>query len=349
MAGTVRIGATAGNAETTDRVAIRRDHGQKMVVMSLGGAKGRPRLPDLLPADELLVSAELELTTDCEQQQTDCTGKPYTFEPEVETQLLLARAPEIVTPEPGDAIPLAPPERVSITHARHHHVVVYDGVRHTVGEDEIAWVGPSFVNLALSAKSPKAQPGQVVIVGQNNPGGKPEGDMAGLSVARRRGRPTSTRLNEKALLASSIPVVKGETRVLYSAELSGLRAGTQLLVRAKVRTSTSHLSYPARTTLRLIVGDAPRDQAPGVMAKGVVLSPEVSRRNGTNRLPAERRGGSSMKVGVARVATDAPGPVYLNVVLETGDPHGLAEPGDEMRVLAGGGIWITRYEPEVDG
>jgi hypothetical protein len=350
MSAQVKVGATGGNAEAVDRLEIRRSHSARQVALSLGPAEGKPPLPDLRAGDEILVSAELELTTDCERQQSDCIGDPYAFQPEIESRILLAASATAVAPAAGQAVAITKLRREPLSHAHHHHVLVYDNAPYTIRATDISWSGPTYVNLVVSARNAQAGARNVVLVGQNDAGGVIGGDMAGLSVIRVRGGPApATRVLNDHLRTQSIPVVKGETRVLYSCPVPTLHKGNQLAIKGLVKTSTAHLSYPARTSLRVLLADRPIDSKPGSYAKQLVVTPEVSRLNGTNRLSTERAGGTSTKVGVLRATKDATKPVFVNVVLETGDPLQKAKQGDVMKILDQGSVRVSVYAPELDG
>ena len=41
--------------------------------------------------------------------------------------------------------------------------------------------------------------------------------------------------------------------------------------------------------------------------------------------------------------------MFINTVLETGDPRQVARSGDQLRILDGGFQRVTRYGPELDG
>lgn len=345
----VRVGSTGGKAERFSTLPIATNPSRvRKVALWLGPDDGQPPLPDIAEGDQLSVSAEFQLTTDCHTPQSDCVMKPYDYDPEVHSQLLLTSDPALTGPVTGKALAITKLRSEKVSHAHHHHVLVYD---EPFKVPKLPWLGSTFVSLVLSASSPKAGPQQILIAGQNDPGGKVEGDMATLSVVRVRGSAGKVGSQEalKKLGARSLPVIKGETRVVYSQILKDLKKGEQLAVRVALESSAGHLKYPARASVRVILGDTRADTYPGDHAKAVTAARgDISRKNGTNRLPGEHSG-RSLKSGVVRMTKDATKPLFVNTVIETGDPLQQAKDGDEMSLLDGGGQRTTRYEAELDG
>lgn len=304
-------------------------------------------LPALAPGDRILVSAELQVTTDCPRQQSDCTGRPYGYDPEVEVGLVLADGDGVAQAGGGSAVRLAPPQRRKVRHERHHDVFVFDSVSYTVPPGGLPWSGPSFVNVTLAAWHPQAGQGHKLIVGQNNPGGRPSGDMGGISVARfrpgqqRQPRPART----EQLQISALPVITSNPQkgVVYSSRLDGLETGEQLRVRANVKTSSAHLGYPVRTTVEVFLSEDPAGTQSGNEAKRVCPDgPQISRGNGKNTLRTDNPMGSP-KTGVMRIAKDARVPLYVNVMVTDGDPKHRAQPGDSLSILPGGFLAVTRF------
>lgn len=345
----VRVGATGAKAERFLKLPIASRTAQvRKVALWLGPEEGQPPLPDLQPGDRLQVSAELALTTDCEARRSDCVGEPYGYEPTVESQLLLSADPKATGPGPK-TFAITRPRREQLSHARHHHVVVYDHIPYEV--PALRWSGPSYICLVVSAGHPDARRNQVLIVGQNDPGGAIQADMSGLSLVRFRGasEANGTSVEVKKVGAPSVPVVKGATQVVYSQPLETLMRGEQLSVRVSLDTSAEKLRGPARASVRVFLADGPTETGPGEHAKQVTASRgDVSRKNGTNRLPGEPRG-SSLKTGVLRMTKTAEKPLFLNTTVETGDPLKRAQPGDVLRILDGGTQRVVRFGAQLDG
>jgi hypothetical protein len=345
----VRVGSTGGRAERFEKLPIATTPGRvRKVGLWLGPDEGQPRLPEIRRGDRLLVSAEFQLTTDCKAAQSDCVQAPYTYKPYVTSQLLLTADPALT--RPGErAVAITEPRREQLSHERHHHVIVYDHKPYVVRE--LPWEGKLYLSLVLSAHHPSARPNQILIVGQNDPGGVIVRDMATLSAVRLRGLTQSdAKQHERRRLENrSIPVVKGERRVVYTQPLEGLKKGEQLSIRSRVESSAQGLRGPARASVRVFLADSEADTGPGEHAKQVSASrADISRKNGTNRLPRESRG-TSVKAGVLRITKDPEKTLFVNTLLETGDPLKVARPGDALKLLDGGFQRVARYKAELDG
>ena len=316
---------------------------------------GRTSLPDLEPGDGLLISAEVEVTTDCERPQTDCIKGAYDYPPEVEARLVIADSKDASETKRGHARVLKKQSR-KIPHLRHHDVFVFDDVEFRVPADGLPWAGPTFVNVAVGAHHPEAEANHVVLIGQNEiKKGKARvvGDMSGISVIRSRPagvpRPDVIRTNRR--LAESLPVVKGETRVVYAQELKDLRKHEQLVVKADVITSAEHLDYPARATVEVILAEDPKRPKPGAEARRVTTTDgRICPRNGKNCLAAESPM-TSRKVGVLGIERNAKKgkSLYVLAVLVTGDPLRRATKGDSLQIRDGGSLRIFRYPAEMAG
>src|SRR5215211_1700030 len=166
--GLVQVAATGKKPERPPRtVRIQRSGSRPQVVLSLAqNGSGRTSLPDLEPGDGLLISGEVEVTTDCEVRQDDCIDGPYQYPPEIEARLLIADSKDASEGKKGHARVLKK-QRRKITHLRHHDVFVFDDVEFRVPAAGLSWSGPTFVNVAVGAHHPEARAGHVVLIGQN--------------------------------------------------------------------------------------------------------------------------------------------------------------------------------------
>jgi hypothetical protein len=316
---------------------------------------GRTSLPDLEPGDGLLISAEVEVTTDCERPQKDCIKGAYDYPPEVEARLVIADSKDARETKSAHARVLKKQSR-KIPHLRHHDVFVFDDVEFRVPADGLPWTGPTFVNVAVAAHHPEAEANHVILIGQNEiKKGKARvvGDMSGISVIRSRpaGVPRPDVIRTDRRLAESLPVVKGETRVVYAQELKDLRKHEQLVVKADVITSAEHLDYPARATVEVILAEDPNRPKPGAEARRVTTTDgRICPRNGKNCLAAESPM-TSRKVGVLGIERNAKKGKSLSVlvVLVTGDPLRRANNGDRLQIRDGGSLRIFRYPAEMAG
>jgi hypothetical protein len=336
---------TGEESELTETIGITPRPGPGRVVMRLSDGR-RPssftRLPGLTPGDRLRVTAEVEVTTDCETANPACVGNPYTYAPIVTATLLLSG--DRGATAPGNTALRLAERRVTCSHRRHHRVIVFTRTGLQIPEAGLPWSGPSFVNLVLDAHHPKARAGDRLLVGENEPDGSVGGDKGRINAIRLRpsGERPHGRTRTEKRLAREIPVDKEKRTVVYSRRLNQLRDDEELDVRAGLTVSAAHLSYPARISTRLILADDPgQDDDGGHAAEIAPFNGEISENNGFNCLRA--RACTSRKVGVLRCLESAGQPVYVNLVAVAGDPFREGRPGDKLRVLNQGFVEVRRY------
>lgn len=348
----VLVASTGRDAELVKKIPITRRAGQApRVVMSLAqGGASNSSLPDLAPGDRLKITAEAEVTTDCEEPQAGCVGRPYKYAPTVEARLLLAGDPSEAGG--GRALTLADPETEVCTHRRHHAVIVFTDAGRRIPDAGLPWTGKSYVNLVLSAHHPEARDGDVLLVGQNEPDGTVLGDMGRIDATRLRpgSQAAPSPIEEARRRTRAIPARKQET-VVYSQPLDDLAADEQLAVRAKLVTDAAHLPYPARITTRLILADDPSQTDLGGRARDVAaFRGAITAANGFNCTP-EDSPCTTRKVGIARI-TRSPGKrLFVNVVAVSAIPpqFGRARPDDVLSVPDEGSIEVVRYPSKLTG
>ena len=232
-----------------------------------------------------------------------------------------------------------------MSHQRHHAVVTFGDAELRVPKDGLSWSGPSFINLAVGASHPEANPGDVLLVGQNEKTPTVVQDMAGIRAVRFRpgdaAEPPAER--EATCLCAGVPIAKAETVVL-SHELPDLAQGERLLVRGRLVTDADGLASPARISTRLFIADSPTQTEPGgTAATALSWKGHLSKFTGFNCLPGEGPQASS-KYGVATVR-DAPGrSLYVNLVAVSGAPFGGLSPSEQLRVdTAQSSLDVTRF------
>jgi hypothetical protein len=352
----VKVGSTGNRPELRDRIPITKQRGrQPRVVMSFGPATQTDApLPDLRPGDQLLVFAELEVTTDAkDRNHPGRIGNPYGYSPKVEASLLLAANDSETEEKPNRAIALSAPWREEVSHVRHHGVVVFPKGQYKVPRrGGLPWPGDSHINLVLSASHPRASRGDLLLVGENELTPVVDQDMAGIRVVRLRpGRqPPQAPERDNNCLVSGVPVAKQQTLV-FARRLDNLRQGEQLLVKARLTTDASSLGYAARISSRIFLADDPSQVDPGGGVAGAVASwnGHVSKSTGFNCLPNEGPR-DTLKFGVLRMLADAGQPLYLNLVAVSADPFGGAGAGDRLPIVRSRSfLEVTRFPPERDG
>jgi hypothetical protein len=347
------VASTGSDSELVKTIPITSRPGQSpRVVMSLGkGHRSTTSLPDLAPGDRLDATAELEVTTDCEERQPGCVGSPYGYDPVVQARLLLAGDPRET--ESGDkALALSATKSETCTHRRHHAVIVFADAGRRVPDRGLPWSGPSWINFVLSAHHPDARAGDRLLVGENEPDGTVKGDRGRINAVRLR--PASQHaiapLRETRRRATAIPLGKKET-VIYSQPLEHLAEDAQLAVRAKLLTDAARLLHPARVTTRLFLADDPSQTHPGRHASRVAaFRGTITEPNGFNCTP-EHSPCTTRKVGIARI-TRSPGMrLFINLVAVGAVPpqFGRARRSDVLAVRDGGFVEVVRYPARLKG
>jgi hypothetical protein len=324
---------------------------KKKAVLSLGPSGRNPsRLPDLAPGDRLRVLAEAEVTTDCEQRSPACVGNPYTYAPVVQARLLLAGSKRAAE-EKGRAKLIKELRARSLSHKQHHRVIVFRDAELFVREQDLPGRGGGpHVNLSLDAHHGQARRGHRLLIGENEPDGSVGQDKGRLCVVRLRGSvPRLDPARTTGRRARQLPIAKGMDTVVYSLPLAGLKDGEQLVVRARLITSTARLGYWARVSTRLVLADGPAQKEVGERARKIsTFRGAITERNGFNCRPADERC-TTWKVGVLRIRESAGKRLFVNLVADCGAPFGGQKRGDTMQVLDEGFIEVVRYPPELRG
>jgi len=348
--------STSGNgSELVKSVSIGTAPGAETVVMSLP-PKGQP----FQSGDGLSSGSELEVTTDCSPPGGDqCVGTPYSYDPSVDSRLILTSGDD-PTGSSGTAVELAGETGRRCTHEQHHCVLVFS-------YPSSPFAVPSALpcalaadgcrlNLLLDAYSPDAQPGNVLIVGENEPG------CCGIT-AQDKGRVNAVRLrpvvpgkepagqvktySTSTPLVNAVPVrdtVSDSRTVVFSQRLGTLSRNEQLAVSANMSTDMASLPFNrALIQSRLILADSRGATAPSADVKAVEeLKGELSEANGFNCTqdtnPCETR-----KVGVAHLIHSSDSSLYVNLVVSaTPAKSGIAQPGQTVSVT-GGALKVVRY------
>ena len=354
----VLVATTGDHSELTPTIDIQPAAGiGRRVVMSLPASAVGP----LALGDRLLTTSELEVTTDCLAQEARCVGRPYGYDPTVATQLVLAPSSSAtggtgVTPLSG----LKKRTCVQRLPGREHHCTfAFLWPRLTLSSPAPSCFPAScYVNLVADAYNPAARPGDVLIVGEDEPDGSiiqdkgrvnavrirpdaPGAEPQGKVLSALRTTPVTNRLD----IGSSTDLNK---TVVFSQEITGLRQGDQLAARASMRTNISSLRYNVLVQSKLIVTSRPDATKVTRLAKKVTdLDGELTEANGFNCTQASTPC-TTLKAGVSSLRADArdrsgnPVPLYVNLVTGTMAKRASATPGDAANVLDGR-VRVTRY------
>jgi hypothetical protein len=347
----VRVATTGNGSELVKTLPItRRPGAEPRVVMSMQPS----RLPDLVQGDRLRLTAEIQLTNNCNFSSPRCVGPVYHYAPRIRARLLLA--PDATTTGGPAALPLARPERETCSQQRpdyeHHCVLVFTDAGLRIGDPGRlpCELDDCFVNLVADVHHPGAGHGDLIMVGGQRPDGSIPQDRGRINAIRIRGATAAdfeTSSTDQRLHRRLRPDL--QRRVVYSQRLDGLREGDQLSVFASMRTDISHLPYAVRTSARLILADSPGAVRQGNFVRHHALDRgEISESNGSNCTQAE---GTCVyrKVGVLEMrqssvdASGGPVPLYINMVTVLGPKVRKAQPNDRIQLRRRGGIEVTRY------
>jgi hypothetical protein len=349
--------ATSGDDSERKRLLPigRKPSARERVLMSLGPAE----LPTLQGGDELLASAELQVSTTCvDKRSRRCIGRPYRFSPALRTRLELAPTAESTRGQPISDVDSR------LCHQRrpnrnHHCVLVVGDARFSVNGPGDLPCAPDecFLNLVASASHRNARPGNVLAVAADTPAGGVRGDrgrvnavvLRGSGLASDAGRSSELRSTKLPVAATGI----GGRRVIYSLPLTNLRAGDAYLATAKQRMQIRHLPYNVFLGARLILAESPDAVVPGEFSRRVGRhAGQITERNGFNCTLGPSGYESpclSRKAGLLEVAHNSvdqlgrPVTLYLNLVMAAAPKLARARGRHNARPLPEGFIEARRY------
>jgi len=348
----VLVSTTGNHSELVKTLQVTPAPGTaKQVVMSLPPSE----LGALRTGERLRASSEVEVTTDCEVQSTRCVGTPYTFDPTIDAQLILA--PDATTTGGATSTAISTPIHTTCVqeHANreHHCVLVFTKPFLDVTTPTLPCPRSAcYVNLVADAHNPAAQPGDVVLVGEDEPDGSVHQDKGRVNAIRLRpdAPGPEPRARVKTYLKRTPQVQRVgigsnqaglERTVVFSKRLNDLGSHVQLEVRASMRTDVSQLPYNVLVNSRLILTSGPMTNTVSPLAKRVsTLEGELTEANGFNCThPASPC--LTTKAGVGRLTGHA-NRLFVNLVVATKALRVNPDPSDTLRI-AGGKLKVIRY------
>jgi hypothetical protein len=351
----VRVGSTGASAEIPETLPIRRHPGRgSKVVISL-----RPGdLPGLQSGDQLEVTAEVEVTTDCLRRtrtSSECRGKAYRFNPRVGATLILADSQNATT-----GLPLSERQQVTCRQklpARQHHCYMALAPPPFLVSDESALpcgTNSCHVNLVMEASHRLARRGTVLLIGGNNESGNVQQGKGSVDAVRTR-PPDPSQVPSPPPLGTTTHVTServatrlslGEPprkTVVYSQRLDDLEKGEQLAVRATMITGIKQLRHNAKISSRIVLADNPLDRDPGVTSADASSEEgEITESNGFN-CTQRTTPCTTIKSGVLEIEEDVSDALYVNLTLSVGRVGGRA-PGDNLvTIQEGGSLEVVRF------
>ena len=356
--GSVRFATTGDNSEIRDTVPIaRRKWAKKRVVMSIGPGA----LPSFHRHDVLRTSGEVQITTTCiEFGAPRCIGRHYGFSPREDARIVLANRREANGGKGAEVI--AETHSVRCHQQRpprnHHCVLVFPPGPTTIRHPHRLPCRPSscHLNLVVEANHKHARDGQVIVVGEDTPGGSVGQDKGRLNaITLQKHVPPPKRYRTTNVRSHSIPIApsgKAGRRVIYSQRINNLRRGDVIEASARHLVTISSLPYPAYVGTDLILTRGPHSVSPTGAAKGAVSTGgHLSEANGFNcthgpsayRSPCRTRKAGAARISHTIARNGHPIPLYLNVVCAGAPKRAQPGPNDAMRVLSDGSLVVRRY------
>jgi len=355
--------ATTGNdSELIETVPIGRSPtSSPRVVMSLGPDE----LERIEVGDRLRASGEMQVSTTCLAAGPRCVGRPYEVNPKITARIVLADSRDPAAPSlalSSTTRKLCKQQRPN----RNHHCTLAIPNAETAISDVGALPCPRtacYVNLVVTASSKHAKPGNVVVVGADEPDGSVKQDKGRLNVVQTHAAvPAPTTTSSATIVNAGLPLTEGsdeKRRVVYSVPIPAPQKGEALAFDASFQANISELHFNTFVATRVILGDTPTStDSKGIARPVIPLRGAATESNGFNCT----LGGSgyanpctSAKAGATRISRSAvdpntglPATVYLNVVAS-------AKPLNEDRTVkasrqvaispAGQGLVVTRWGP----
>lgn len=354
------LSTTGNHSELVRFVPIaNQPHEKERVVMSLGPEK----LPSIGGGDGLWAGAEVQVSTTCVIREPRCHGRRYDFNPWITARLVLAAEPSPTSP----GLALSEERLVHCKQRRpnrNHHCTLALPTSETTVVDAAALPCPPdacYVNLILGAWAPKAQPGNLVVVGADLPDGEIEQDKGRINlITESPDDPLPLESSSAVLVNDTLSLDEPDEvkrRVIHSVEIPVASKGDVLAVDASYLAAIDDVRYNTFIGSRVIVADDPLSTKPSGIGKEVARSNgKVTEHNGFN-CTLGKSGYSTpclvVKAGATRITRDAvddqgePIPLYVNLVAGAA-PKFPEEPGPfgSVSLSAAGGLRVLRFPAE---
>lgn len=289
------------------------------------------RVGELISGDKIEAGGEAEFTICLKPNPRHpgsgqpCVGEMYGYNPTIKAKLVLAQS-ESSTAD-VQTKPLSKTKSLTCRQdhpVRNHHCVVsipFSSIRIPDAESLPCEGGRCHINMIVSAHHPGAGSNEKVVVGSSDDNKRIHQGLAQLSSLRHRpgarSKPSKTfrggRSRKKLRVVSKDSKIKRQ--VIYSAKVSRLKRGDQLVVDAQAQTKIGHLPYNVFHRTEVVLAKNRRSTKPfGKVLEGTA---RISASNGLNCTKGKSAHSSPCKIlktGVMSVKKKAKGPFYVNVV-----------------------------------
>jgi hypothetical protein len=252
-AGSVRTTSTEyGKAERVKLLPItKRPWQETRSVMSLGSE----RVGELLAGDRIEAAGDFEVTICLKPDPRHpgggqpCVGDMYAYNPTIRAQLVLAPSASATSPSQTKAISKTKTLTCRQDHpVRNHHCVVsipWSGMKVDDPANLPCPSGACSANMLVTAFNPAAGSNEKVVVGSSDDNKRIHQGLAQLSTVRYRGKGRPSKVWRGGRTRKKMPVVadgsKPKRTVIYSAKVSRLKAGDQLVVDARAQAAINRL------------------------------------------------------------------------------------------------------------
>jgi hypothetical protein len=321
-----------------------------------------PRVPSLRRGDLLKPTAEVQVSTTCVDPGSRCVGRPYTFSPTVTGRVVLATSPHVTGGR--DAVPVTSRRSVECHQLRpnrnHHCTLTFGPGHYRVGRVSSlpCPANGCHLNLVLSAHSPAARRGDVVVLGADQPDGTVKQNKGRLNlVLLGPDLPPAAAVHRSSDVrqTESLPLAQDHNRrVAYSVRLEDLQRGDRLAAVGDERVTLDGLPYNAFFGSELILGSSPKATKPGALGRRIGSAHGwLDAENGFNCTHGASGYESPCdvhKLGVIRirrppVVNGHHIPMYVNLVTRAKPLLAPAGAAGHAGIRDGGYLKVTRYRP----
>ena len=340
----VDAASTGPHSELRKTVPITRDRAAApRIVLEMGPG----RLSGLRHRDRLELSAEVQVTVDCDKPQPRCAGRPYDFDPRVVASVEVGSRKSLG----GRSAVLARTDlscRQKLPARQHHCPIAFDETIR-VGDHFPCRPDHCFAKVVVvRPRADQARGGERMIIGANKPSGRIVQNKSRLNALWIARGVHGQRLRTGKLRRRSLRL-RPQRKVVLSQRVDHLQRGDVLSVSAAIRSDVRQLGYNALVGAQLIVARGPKASSPTrLVRRSVWQEGLISPLNGTNCTPVQSPC-PTRKVGVVKVrrnvhgGSGAPAPLFINLIVRTKQKRVGREHGARLRILDDAHLVVRSY------